>query len=893
MEDPSPADPSVTTFDIADDPRAEAGRLRTAHRYDQLQGLDGDSYSHVAELAACVLDTPYAFVTFVHEQEQRMEACVGLDLESVDLDNSYCVHTIQSPGVLVVEDGQRDERFADMPIVQEDGEHPALRFYAGAPLEMPDGFRIGTLCVLDTKPRPRPDETKLRHLERMARMVVDELELRRETRRRKQHEQDLRQASQRAEVARAVARQAQAEAEEALKEAEEAGASRSRFLAGVAHDLRSPLSVINGLAELLAGSLQDPEAGHADKIYRAAQQLSTMAESLSDLARLDRSKSGLSTEEVDLSRVVRDATEPLRPRAARSDIDLQIRPPDESVVASVNPPAVRRVVDNLVGNAIKYCRSGDRVTVRIEGPAEREMDRGRTGNGEEGGDGFPRAGWIVVEDTGPGIDPAFLPRIFEPFARDSMETEGTGLGLAVARELVTSMDGHIDVESEPGEGTTFRVGLPSPQSDDRTAPIETATKDTKSRRRTDEGASAGASATLSAPHTLLADPANTGERRLRRLVRRLPGAVYRCTYDTEWVSLYMGSAFQDICGIDPDALDPAGRSFRDVVVDEDVDRIRNEVRRAVDNRSYYSVEYRIQGDNGRVRWVEDNGRPVFEDDGSVRWLDGILIDISNRKEAEEALRRMNETLEDQVRERTRQVRRLSAELAMAEQRERDQIARVIHDDLQQFLYAVQVEAKRLVDGVERHPEVNAGELPVDPEKVADLLQQAIETTRGLTIDLAPPVLDGDGLIEALQWLRSHMADRHDVTVALRGDETDRAIPKELRMVLFQSVRELVRNVHEHAETDRARVEVVDDGDGLILHVVDDGIGFDSRGVLEKETTGFGLQNVQERLRFFGASLEIDSTPHDGTRCTIRLPSQALSDLEDVDPIEPENVWEPV
>jgi signal transduction histidine kinase len=284
---------------------------------------------------------------------------------------------------------------------------------------------------------------------------------------------------------------------------------------------------------------------------------------------------------------------------------------------------------------------------------------------------------------------------------------------------------------------------------------------------------------------------------------------------------------------------------------------------------------------------------VFEDDGSVRWLDGILLDVTNRKEAETALRRMNETLEDQVRERTRQVRRLSAELAMAEQRERDQIARVIHDDLQQFLYAVQVEAKRLVDGIERHPQVGADELPVDPEKVADLLQQAIETTRGLTVDLAPPVLESDGLIEALQWLRSHMKDRHAFAVTLDGDDIDHAIPKELRMVLFQAVRELVRNVHEHAETDAARVEVIDDEDGLVVHVIDHGIGFDSRGVLETETSGFGLQNVRERLRFFGASLTIQSTSEDGTRCTIRLPARALSDLEDVDPIEPENVWDPV
>ena len=890
MRESSSSDAPVTSFDVADDPKAEADRLATAERYDCLGGLDRDAYDHVAELAACVMDTSYAFITFIHEKRQRMEACVGLELDGVDLDNSYCVHTIQSPGVLVVEDGQLDERFADMPIVQEEGEHPALRFYAGAPLEVPDGARIGTLCVLDEEPRPRPDDKKLRHLERMAEMVVDELELRRETERRKQHERDLRQASQRAEVARAVARQAQSEAEQALEEAEEAGRSRSQFLAGVAHDLRSPLSVINGLAELLAQSLDGSEAGHADKIYRAAQQLSAMAESLSDLSRLDRRTSELSTETVDLSSLVRDATEPLRARARQADIDLQVEHPPDPVIAVANAPAVQRVVDNLVGNAIKYCDPGDRVTVRVQPSEAADADGVPEENGQLGrSNGLPGGGCVVVEDTGPGIDPDFRPRLFDPFARDAIETEGTGLGLAVTQELVTSMGGRVDVDSEPGDGTTFRVRLPASETD----AADGAAAASGSALKAGDAPQSAAPDREEGTDSIATSPTNTTERRLRRLVRRLPGAVYRCTYDTEWVSLYMGDAFRDICGIDPDALDPVGRSFKDVVLDEDVDRIRTEVQRAVEDQSYYSVEYRIRGDDGQVRWVEDNGRPVFEDDGSVRWLDGILLDVTNRKEAETALRRMNETLEDQVRERTRQVRRLSAELAMAEQRERDQIARVIHDDLQQFLYAVQVEAKRLVDGIERHPQVDAEELPVDPEKVADLLQQAIETTRGLTVDLAPPVLESDGLIEALQWLRSHMKDRHEFGVTLDGDDIDHAIPKELRMVLFQAVRELVRNVHEHAETDAARVEVIDDEDGLVVHVIDHGIGFDSRGVLEAETSGFGLQNVRERLRFFGASLTVQSTPEDGTRCTIRLPARALSDLEEVDPIEPENVWDPV
>jgi PAS domain S-box-containing protein len=913
--EPASPEPALSSYDVADDPAAERQRLAAVQRYDDLDGVDGEAYEHVADLAASVLEAPCAFVTFVHEDTQRVEACVGREMEHVALSNTYCVHTIQSPGVLVVEDARSDDRFAHLPIVHGTEERPGLPFYAGAPIETPGGHRIGTLCVLDTEPRERPDDRTLRHLERLAQLVVDELELRRETAQRKQHEQNLRQASQQAEVARAVAERARSDAESALQDAEAATRSRSRFLAGIAHDIRSPLSIINGLAERLSQSLDGTEAGHARKIHQAAQQLSAMAQSLSDLARLDQEGRQQTAERIDLRRVVREAVQPLEARADRAGVELHTVLPDAPVRASLPPTAVRRVTDNLVGNALKYCEAGDEVVVRVNTRSlsgrSPESPRPDTNDGSgdipqpNGASRHDAVGRIVVADTGPGIDPDFVPRLFEPFSRDAVETDGTGLGLAVTHELVSMMDGRIAVDSEVGEGTTMTVTVPLAGSGTPPAEAERDRAQKEEREEPDAedrpaphptGAANGApnGAPRARPETPTGERRpQTGERRLRSLVQRLPGAIYRCTYDEDWVSLYMGDAFREICGIDPDTLDPVGRSFKEVVVEEDLDRIRTQVGRAVDERTYYSIEYRIEADDGTIRWVEDNGRPVFNDDGSVQWLDGILLDVTSRKEAEEALRRMNETLEKKVRERTRQVRRLSAELAMAEQRERDQIARVLHDDLQQFLYAVQVKATMLVNGVEDHPQVCADDLPVDPARVAGLLTQAIETTRGLTVDLAPPVLESDGLLEALQWLRSHMREQHDFTVHLHGEEIDRDIPNELRMVLFQAVRELVRNVHDHAETDAARVDVEEGGDGLVLHVVDRGIGFDSRDALATDTSGFGLENVKERLRFFGATLEIASTANDGTRCTICLPERALTDLEDVDPFEPDGWGEPV
>jgi len=357
------------------------------------------------------------------------------------------------------------------------------------------------------------------------------------------------------------------------------------------------------------------------------------------------------------------------------------------------------------------------------------------------------------------------------------------------------------------------------------------------------------------------------------VVSRLPGAVYRCTYDTEWQSLYMGNGFEEICGLPPETLDPSGRSFKEVVLDEDRDKIRTQVRAAVEDQSHYSIEYRIRANDGTVRWVEDNGRPVFDDEENVKWLDGILLDVTDRKEAERSLRRMKETLAQQVEERTQQLRHASALLTVAEQRERDELARRLHDDVEQFLYGVQAQAKMLVDGIEEHPEVDADTLPVDPSYVESLLRDAIETTRRLAVDLSPPVLDSDGLTEALQWLRSQMQQNGDFEVVLEETPSAPSIPDELRMLLFQAVRELILNVREHAGVDQARVRArIDEGEeGLVLSVTDDGEGFSHNGELPDTDSGFGLRRVRERVRFFGGTLDIDTAPGEGTRCTIRMP----------------------
>lgn len=373
-----------------------------------------------------------------------------------------------------------------------------------------------------------------------------------------------------------------------------------------------------------------------------------------------------------------------------------------------------------------------------------------------------------------------------------------------------------------------------------------------------------------------ADYRSASPEALKKLIDQLPGAVYRCTYDTEWTSLYMGAGFQEMCGLAPDALDPDGRSFKEVVVPDDLDRIRTAVGNAVQDHTYYSVEYRIRTDAGAVRWVQDNGRPHFNAEGEVTWLDGILFDVTKRKEAEQSLQHTERDLEDRVRARTDKLRELSTALTIAEQRERNQIAYTIHDNLLQYLYGIQVQLRMFVNGIRSQSNLDLDRLSVTPDQVDSLMEQAIEAARQLTIDLAPPVLETDGIMEALQWLRSHLKDYHDFTVHLPRTAPDITCTDEVRTILFRVIRELLINACEYAEVDAAHVSIAVENDYLHIEVVDNGSGFDAEKAFNRDAQGFGLWKARERLRSFDGRLGIDTQPGEGTRCTISVPTDSLS-----------------
>ena len=222
-------------------------------------------------------------------------------------------------------------------------------------------------------------------------------------------------------------------------------------------------------------------------------------------------------------------------------------------------------------------------------------------------------------------------------------------------------------------------------------------------------------------------------------------------------------------------------------------------------------------------------------------------------------------------EKNVQLRKLASALTLAEQHERHRVARIIHDEVQQELFGVQLGVR----GLQR--EIKEREQLVSRlDEVYRHVGRVVTTLRQLTVDLSPPVLQGEGLVEALRWLASQMESRYDLRIVLqkRGDLP--YLGETMRILLFQLVHELLSNTVQHAQTNLARVVVEQRGEKIIICVEDNGRGFDEETLSTLPTAkNFGLYAVREKLELFGGSFEITSAPDRGTRAVMKISAENL------------------
>jgi signal transduction histidine kinase len=332
-------------------------------------------------------------------------------LKESSRDISFCAHAINTPKrSLIVNDVTLDERFKENPLVTED---PKIAFYAGIPLMSKEGYALGTLCILDHKPKVL-STSQLKALKSLAKLVERLFESRKKS----------------------------LELEKVYSQLEVQKTQTEEIAYSIAHDLKNPLDNIQGFLELLQNdtgtSLGEEAVRYINYATQSTYKMTGLIYEILAFAKLTSQKNTI--ERVDVEPIIKNIV----------DLNLPIIKSNSIAITYSKLPKIYTskstfslVLRNLIGNAIKYRSKVKPLVIKIK--IKNESDR-----------------WVIhISDNGLGIKESNLDKIFKPFYKeDSQSDDGVGMGLAVCKKTILNLGGDIWVTSEHGNGSTFSFNLP-------------------------------------------------------------------------------------------------------------------------------------------------------------------------------------------------------------------------------------------------------------------------------------------------------------------------------------------------------------------------------------------------------------------------------------------------
>ena len=393
-------------------PVNEVERINELYSYNILDSLPESDYDSLTQLASEICNTPISLVSFVDNDRQWFKSRHGLDAIETPREFAFCAHALHHPSqIFIVNDARQDVRFFDNPLVTGD---PNVIFYAGIPLTDKDNLPLGTLCVIDNKPREL-NSSQRNSLLALSKQVMNLLILRKQNH----------------------------TLSKTLHQLKEKNKELENFSTIAAHDLKSPLIGITSVAQLLSESYHSKIDSNGqymlDLLSKSSSKLTLMIDSL-----LTYSKSDIFNKHQKEELLISDLVEETNLFFNCQNNNTLTFSYSELQSININKTVLNQILVNLISNAIKYNNKPNSI---IEvGISENKSHY-----------------LFYVEDNGPGIDESNIDKIFIMFETannsDKYGNQGNGIGLAIVKKLVESNHGEISVDTKVNEGTKFSFSI--------------------------------------------------------------------------------------------------------------------------------------------------------------------------------------------------------------------------------------------------------------------------------------------------------------------------------------------------------------------------------------------------------------------------------------------------
>ena len=366
------------------------------------------------------------------------------------------------------------------------------------------------------------------------------------------------------------------------------------------------------------------------------------------------------------------------------------------------------------------------------------------------------------------------------------------------------------------------------------------------------------------------------EERFRALVNATSYVVYRVSPDWSEMRQFEGN------GSLPDTGKLTKEWLQEYVHPDDRALVLQTIREALRTKTMLQLEYRVRRSDGGLGWTYSRAVPLLDVKGDIIEWFGAASDVTARKEAEESYRKLAETLDAEVRARTRdleernteilrqseQVRELSWRLLRAQDEERRHIARELHDSAGQTLTVLGMNLAQLVQKTGRA----APELATEAESIQEIVQQLHRDIRTTSYLLHPPLLDENGLYSALSWYTQGLAERSSLEIKLDISHDFGRLPRDLELAVFRLVQECLTNVHRHSGSKTAKIRIAREDGQIAVEIQDRGQGMSAQRLAEIQSggSGVGIRGMRERLSQFKGLMKIESD-HTGTRILVSIP----------------------